>query len=80
MKNPTMIKTPNDLPLYKKALHHCKELAKLEISMKNALTELERCKNYIPAQECIEVLSRNIVIVQVHLQHQKKIVDNKGSK
>ncbi len=70
----------NDLRKYKRALLFVKELTKLEASMKNALSEIEVYKKYIPAQECIEVISRNLVIVKVHLDHQKKIVDNKGSK
>lgn len=70
----------HDINRYKKALIYCKELAKLELSMKNALVELELYKKYLPAQECIEVLSNNLTIVQVHLNHQKKIVENKGSK
>ena len=74
------MKTVNDLKLYKKALIYVKELAKLEASMKIALSEIELYKKYIPAQECIETLSRNIMIVQVHLNHQKKIVENKGAK
>lgn len=65
---------------YKKALVYVRELAKLEASMKNALSEIEVYKKYIPAQECIEVLSNNLKIVQVHLNHQKKIVESKGSK
>lgn len=63
---------------YKKALIYTRELAKLEISMKNALAEIELYKKYIPAQECIEVISRNLTIVTVHLNHQKKIVETKG--
>lgn len=69
----------NDLKLYKKALLYTKELAKLETSMKTALVEIEQYKKYIPAQECIEILARNIIIVNAHLEHQKKIVDNKGA-
>ena len=74
------MKPVHNIALYKKALIYCRELAKLEASMKTALSEIEVYKKYIPAQECIETLSRNLTIVQVHLQHQKKIVDNKGSK
>lgn len=70
----------NDINRYKKALIYVKELAKLETSMKTAISELEVYKKYTPAQECIEVLSNNLTIVQVHLNHQKKIVENKGSK
>jgi hypothetical protein len=70
----------NDIHLYKKALIFTKELSKLEQSMKNALAEIERYKKYIPAQECIETLSRNLSIVQIHLAHQQKIVNNKGAK
>jgi hypothetical protein len=68
----------NNINKYRKALLYSKELAKLEASMKNALTELELYKKYIPAQECIEVISRNLTIVQVHLNHQKKIAESKG--
>lgn len=68
----------NDLKLYKKALHHVEKLGKLETAMKNALSEIEQYKSYIPAQECIEILNNNLVIVRVHLEHQKKIVENKG--
>lgn len=68
----------NNLTKYRKALIYTKELAKLEASMKKALTEIEVYKKYIPAQECIEVLSNNLTIVQVHLNHQKKIVETKG--
>ncbi len=74
------MKPVNDLRKYRKALIFTKELAKLEASMKNALSEIEVYKKYIPAQECIEALSRNLTIVQVHLNHQKKIVENKGAK
>ena len=70
----------NDLQKYKKALVHVRELTKLEQSISNALKDIEKCKNYIPAQECIEVLSNNLLLVRVHLNHQKKIVDSKGSK
>lgn len=68
----------NNITKYRKALIYVKELAKLETSMKTALADMELCKKYIPAQECIEVISRNLTIVQVHLNHQKKIVETKG--
>lgn len=71
---------PFDLTKYKKAIIFVKELTKLETSMKTALLEIEHYKKYIPAQECIETLSRNLTIVQVHLNHQRKIVEDKGSK
>jgi hypothetical protein len=50
----------NNLVKYRKALIYVKELAKLEASMKNALADLESYKKYLPAQECIEVISRNL--------------------
>lgn len=68
----------NDIHKYKKALIHTKELAKLEKVIISALSELQNCKQYIPAQECIEVLSNNLTIVQVHLNHQRSVVENKG--
>lgn len=68
----------NNLHKYKKALIFVKELGKLEISMKKALEDIEKYKKYLPAQECIEVLSNNLTIVQVHLTHQKKIIEDKG--
>lgn len=70
----------NNIHLYRKALIYTKELSKLESSMQTAISEIEAYKKYIPAQECIETLSRNLTIVQVHLEHQKKIVKNKGAK
>ena len=69
----------HDIHKYRKALRFVKELGKLETSMKNALKDLELYRHYLPAQECIEVLSNNLTIIKVHLEHQKKIVDNKGS-
>ena len=73
-----MTNSINDIHKYKKALRFVKELAKLESSMRNALIEIEPYKHYIPAQECIEVLTNSITIVKTHLDHQKKIVENKG--
>lgn len=70
----------NDLTKYKKALLYVKELDKLKQSMTKALSDLEPYKKYIPAQECIEVLSNSLTIVNVHLNHQKKIVETKGQK
>lgn len=63
---------------YRKALIYTEELGKLKILMEKALIDLEPFKKYIPAQESIEVISRNLVIVEVHLNHQKKIVETKG--
>lgn len=68
----------NNITLYKKALIYVKELAILEQSMNKALIDLEPYKKYIPTQECIEVISRNLSLVKVHLNHQKKIVESKG--
>lgn len=68
----------NNINKYKKALIYVKELGKLEASLKNALSDLEQYKHYYVTQECIEVLSNNLTIVQVHLNHQKKIVESKG--
>lgn len=72
------MKTFNNLSLYKKALHHVEKLGKLEAIMKESIQKLEEHRKYIPAQECLEILNNNLVIVSVHLQHQKKIVENKG--
>lgn len=68
----------NNIHKYKKALVYVRELSKLEESLQKALSEIEHYKKYIPAQECAEVISRNLTIVQVHLNHQKKIVQTKG--
>lgn len=70
--------TINNINRYKKALLYVKELDKLKSSMVKSLSELESYKKYIPAQECIETISRNLTIVEVHLNHQKKIVETKG--
>lgn len=63
---------------YKKALIYVRELAKLEASLEKSLEDLSQYKKYLPAQECMEVLSNNLTIVKVHLEHQKKIVETKG--
>lgn len=74
------MKNVNNLTDYKKSLHHVEKLSKLQQAMKSALKDIEQYKSYIPAQECIEVISHNLIIVDVHLNHQKKIMDNKGLK
>lgn len=70
--------TINNINKYKKALTLVEELSKLELSLKTALTDLEQYNKYIPAQDCIEVINRNLMLVKVHLNQQKKIVENKG--
>jgi hypothetical protein len=70
----------HDIHKYKKALTYVKELAKLEASLQRALDDLSVYKKYLPAQECINVISDNLTVVKVHLNHQKKIVENKGKK
>ncbi len=69
-----------DIHKYKKALVYVKDLSKLEESLQKALNDISQYKHYLPAQECIEVISNNLTLVKVHLNHQKKIVENKGKK
>jgi hypothetical protein len=72
--------TINDITKYKKALIYVRELSKLETIISKALNELAIYKKYLPVQNCMETLTDNLTVVQVHLNHQKKIVESKGSK
>lgn len=68
----------NNINKYKKALVYTNELRELKEILIESLQKLEKYKKYIPAQECIEVLSNSQTLVQTHLNHQRKIVETKG--
>lgn len=63
---------------YKKALKFVEELGKIETVMKKTMEDLQNYRKYYPVAECIDVLNNNLTIIQVHLNHQKKIVESKG--
>lgn len=69
----------NNITNYRKSLKFVEELGKLEELMRQSLSNLEKYKKYIPAQECISIISDQLIIVQVHLNHQKKIKESKGA-
>lgn len=68
----------NNITKYKKALRFVRDLDKLAKVLSDAEKELLKYKQYKPAQECIDVISNNLLLVKVHLEHNKKIVENKG--
>lgn len=68
----------HNITKYKKALIHVQDLEKLYNVLKESIIKLEIHKKYIPAQECLDVLYNNKILVETHLNHQKKIVESKG--
>lgn len=67
-----------DLDKYKKAKQYVKQLTNLLSIFKESSDKLEMYKNFIPAQECYNTLQSNIVLIELHLVHQQKILDTKA--
>jgi hypothetical protein len=68
----------NNIYKYKKALVLVKDLSNIEKILERTINELLMYKKYTPAQNTLEVLQDNLLLVQVHLKQQIQIVNSKG--
>lgn len=69
----------NDINKYKKAIAYEKDFVKIADIMNKTLGQLQPYIKYIPVAEAFRTLHDNVKVIEIHLEHQRKIKESKGS-
>lgn len=63
---------------YRKAKQYVNQLTDILNILNESVEKLQIYKNFLPVTEVIETTQQNIGLINAHLNHQQKILDNKG--
>lgn len=68
----------NDITKYRKALIFSKDLVIINNIMLKAIESLKEYKKYVPVKDSMCALIDSQKLVEIHLNHHKNIIKNKG--